>query len=106
MRSLNFLVSGQKLEATGDFSDLVPGSCNNIRCEFDFDAEWNDMVKVAEFRRINLPHAECWPAIVKNNSCMIPKEVLSGKRWYINVIGQSRDGRRIPTGRVEVRQDG
>mgnify|MGYP000753786633 CR=1 FL=1 len=42
---LNFLVSGQKLEATGDFSDLVPGSCNYIRCEFDFDAEWNDMVK-------------------------------------------------------------
>lgn len=106
MRKLNFRVTGQKIEKAGDFSNLVPGSCDYIQAEFEFDAEWSGMFKIAEFRRINLSDSECWPVRISNNRCTVPAEVLSGNKWYINVIGQSREGIRIPTGRVEVRQDG
>lgn len=106
MRTLKFRVRGQKLEQEGNFSNLIPGSSEYLQAEFEFDQEWNGMAKVAEFRRLNLPDAACWPAKISNNKCMVPAEVLSGNRWYINVIGQSREGIRIPTGRVEVRQDG
>lgn len=94
------------------FSNLTAYQQDLIRevicqqAEFEFDQEWNGMAKVAEFRRLNLPDAACWPIKISNNKCMVPAEVLSGNKWYINVIGQSREGIRIPTGRVEVRQDG
>lgn len=106
MRTLKFRVKGQKLEQEGDFSNLIPGSSEYLQAEFEFDQEWNGMAKVAEFRRLNLPDAACWPIKVSNNKCMVPAEELSGNKWYINVIGQSREGIRIPTRRVEVRQDG
>ena len=106
MRTLNFRVKGQKLDQEGDFSNLIPGSSEYLQAEFEFDTEWSGMMKVAEFRRLNLPDTTCWAVKISNNKCMVPTEVLSGNRWYINVIGQNREGIRFPTGRVEVRQDG
>lgn len=80
----------------------MPGTEGFLVAEFDFSNEWNDTVKVAAFWRNG---NECPPQVLKNNSCVIPAEALSGRKFEIGILGKN-EKMRLTTNRVEVVQNG
>lgn len=105
MRVLEFSVMGQQIEKRGDFSGLVAGSEQYMTAKFYFDREWAGKVKVAEFLRIDSKIAECFSEKIAGNCCIVRTEVLHGKKWYVNVVGLGKDGMKLSTNRVEVKQE-
>lgn len=105
MRTLKFIVEGQKIEKDSacDFSGLVPGTTGYLRAEFSFSEEYKGCAKIAEFRKYL--SADPIPVKIENDACNIPEEILTGSKFSVSVIG-IRPGYRIPTNKVEVRQDG
>lgn len=91
MRKLKFNVNEQMIEKDGscDFSGIVSGTSGYLYACFNFSREWSGMGKVAEFRRYET--SECFPALISNSMCEIPKEVLAGKRFCVNVVGKNGD---------------
>ena len=104
MRTLKFIVTGQHIEKDPicDFSGLVPGTKGYLRAAFVFDQEWSNCKKVAVF----VKYGREFPAPIINGYCNIPPEVLTHGRFSLYVIGERSGGYRIPTSRIEVRQDG
>lgn len=104
MRTLKFIVTGQHIEKdmVCDFSGLVPGTKGYLRAAFVFDQEWSNCKKVAVF----VKYGREFPAPIINGYCNIPPEVLTHGRFSLYVIGERAGGYRIPTSRIEVRQDG
>ena len=103
MRTLKFRVAGQKIDKDPacDFSGLVPGTSGYLRAEFQFDEEWNGCRKAAVFTKFS----QDYPVPIINGSCEIPAETLSWKSWEVRVVGE-RDGYRITTGKIQIRQEG
>lgn len=102
MRDLNFKVSGQRLEALGDYSDLVPGTEGYLFASFEFSDEWNGCAKIASFfDRVGVEHAVC----IVNNRCAIPSAVLTDRIFKIQVIGKSAS-LTIPTNTLIIKQKG
>ena len=97
MRFLDFKVSGQVLQKTGDFSNLVTGTSDYLFARFSFSSEWNGTVKVAEFKGI--------PVLLNNNVCQIPEEALKYSNIDVNVEGR-RGTYKITTNGVEITQAG
>lgn len=104
MRTLKFIITGQHIEKDQacDFSGLVPGTKGYLRASFVFDAEWNNCRKVAVF----VKYGREFPAPIINDACNVPPEALTYEKFSLYVIGEREDGYRIPTGRIEVKQDG
>lgn len=104
MRTLKFIITGQRIEKDQacDFSGLVPGTKGYLRASFVFDAEWNNCRKVAVF----VKYGREFPAPIINGACNVPPEALTYDKFSLYVIGEREDGYRIPTGRIEVKQDG
>lgn len=102
MRTLKFNINQQIINKSGDFSNIVSGSSGYLKCEFSFDSEWNNLLKVAEFRKYL--DSDVYPMPIINNSCNVPDAVLDGSQWYVNVIGKSGK-KQIATNRILVRQE-
>lgn len=104
MRKLNFNVKNQMIEkdSSCDFCGIVSGTSGYLYASFDFSKEWDGLVKVAEFRRYET--SQCFPEMVINGMCEIPKEVLDGKRWCVDVVGKNEDTR-ITTNKCYVNQE-
>lgn len=105
MRTLKFLVDKQKLTAdpSCDFSGLVPGTSNYLFAEFSFSKEWTGTVKVAEFKKRRGGEPISVPII--NGRCEIPSEILTGSKFFINVIGKN-GSYKITTNECFVKQEG
>lgn len=91
MRKLKFDVEEQKIKKNDycDFSNIVSGTKGYLFAKFSFSNEWIGMVKVAEFRRFE--NSECYSVKIVNGMCEIPSEVLSRKRWFLNVVGKKKN---------------
>lgn len=89
MRTLKFLVDGQKLSPNPscDFSGIVPGTSGYLFADFSFSKEWTGTVKVAEFKKRRRTEPISTPII--NGRCEIPSEVLTGSKFFINVVGKN-----------------
>lgn len=102
MRSLMFKVKGQKItkDPECNFEGLVAGTKGYLKAVFTFSEEWDDCILVASFRRGIHEHG----ALIKNNECEIPPEVLNTTAFSVAVIGKRGDYQ-ITTNKVFVRQE-
>lgn len=102
MRTLKFIADAQKLmpDSSCDFSGLVKGTRGYLRAEFIFSKDFAGCGKIAVFRN----QGEEFPIRLENDSCMIPEEALTWRTFQVCVVGV-REGYRIRTNYVEVRQD-
>lgn len=103
MRTLKFNINGQLLEQDSkcDFDGIIIGTSNYLDAEFSFSDEWNDTVKVAEFRNhfnnetpISVP--------IKDNRCIVP-DVTDTIAWRVCVVGK-RGNVKLTTNNVRVMQ--
>lgn len=87
MRILDFKVSAQVLETNGDFSNIVSGTSGYLVARFTFSEEWSQCKKIASFVNGGKEYA----AKLVNGKCEIPAEALTGKYFYVQVIGVKKD---------------
>lgn len=102
MRVLSFTVTGQKLTADPvcDFSGIVSNSRGYLYARFRFSSDWTGCKKAAIFTGNGGPY----PVPLVNNMCEIPPEALTGNLVQVSVVGQRKDGYRIPTNTIEFKQ--
>ena len=105
MRILEFNVAKQRLTKKRDcnFSGLVAGSVGYLHAKFYFsENEWgNCSDKIARFWIDGQEHAV---RLDNANVCVIPPEVLTGKKFEVSVLGAA-SGYRIETNKINVRQE-
>lgn len=83
MRNLEFKIEGQKLTKSGDFSGIIAGTKNYLRCAFSFeDSDWNNMVKVAVFN-------DTKAVPIRYNICMVPDEVADSINFKLYIVGKN-----------------
>lgn len=99
MRILQFKVTGQNLSKDGDFSSIVAGTRGYLQTAYNFDGEWDGCKKAAVFLR----YRQRYPVPIVNGKCAVPDEITEYKRWKVYLVGV-KDGYRITTNEVEVRQ--
>lgn len=104
MRVLKFIVDKQIIspDPNCDFSGLVPGTNGYLKTEFIFSEEWNGCCKAAIFSVLR----DEYPISLRNNSCTIPAEVLTSRKFKVAVVGVKGEDYRITTNKAEVRQNG
>lgn len=102
MRTLSFDVDKQIIRKNEncDFSGLVPGTVGYLNAEFMFSKEWTNCKKVAVFRNTK---GEYFVPLM-DNSCDIPKEATTCKRFSVKVVG-AKENYQITTNKIEVRQN-
>lgn len=103
MRILEFTIDKQLVAPNlqCDFTGIVPGTKGYLVAEFSFSDEWKYCRKVAVFKRAK----EEYFVPLKDNRCEIPEEVLKYTSFRLSVIGE-RDGYRIISNEMEIRQNG
>lgn len=99
MRILQFKVAGQSLSKYGEFSGLIAGTKGYLYAAYNFDREWDGCKKAAVFSRYDKEY----PVPIVNGKCAVPDEITEYKRWKVYLVGV-KDGYRITTNEVEVRQ--
>lgn len=106
MRTLQFLISGQKLKKVGDFSNIVPGTKGYLKCSFDFDGDdWMNHKIVAIFENAN---GEFYEEILPNRTCKVPDEVTDKNSFKLRLVGAKFGdiNSRLTTNRVLICQEG
>lgn len=103
MRILRFIIDGQSIskDPACSFEGLVPGTKGYLKAEFSFSGEWQGCKKAAVFEQLRKEY----PVPVIGNACEIPAEALVRSNFSVRVVGE-RNGYRILTNKVEVRQNG
>lgn len=105
MRILEFNVAKQRISKKQDcdFEGLVAGSVGYLYAKFYFsEQEWNRCTdKVARFW---IGEQEYANLLGEDNTCVIPPEVLTGKRFEVSVIGAA-SGYKIETNKIKIRQE-
>lgn len=103
MRTLRFLIEGQKLkkDTECDFKGLIPGTRGYLEVAVSCSDEWNDCRKAVVFKS---KRTECAMPLL-GGKCQIPEEILKGNIFTLRVVGE-RKGYRITTNQVGVTQDG
>ena len=104
MRILEFEVKKQRLmkKQGCDFGSLVAGSIGYLHAKFHFsENEWSPCIdKIARFWINEQEHAV---RLDNTNTCVIPPEVLTGKKFEVSVLGAASDYK-IETNKITVRQ--
>ena len=76
---------------------LASGASKIYHVSFDFDEEWNGLLKNVIFKAGEISVA----VLLEGNSCQIPWEVLSseniGEKLWIGVYGSDTEGTKLPT---------
>ena len=106
MRTLEFTVERQRLtkKKDCDFSKIVAGTSGYLQAKFYFSPiEWGGCKKVASFW---LNDEEFAAPLGNDNTCIIPSEALTGKKFVVSVTG-IRPGTdyRIKSDRITVKQE-
>lgn len=102
MRTLQFNVNGQKLSKDGDFSEIVKGSKQYLKCQFDFSEDWHGYKLIAVFVK---DEKEAPVLIERDRTCLVPDEVTDDaffKLWILGAKGSSR----ITTNKILIEQEG
>ena len=108
MRDLGFIINKQLLikNPKSNFSNLISGTSNYLRCVFKFDSDWNGFNKVAVFSVEGEKEIRDFPVLIENSKCMIPSEATNNKNGFtLKVYGQKND-QRIVTNDVLIEQEG
>ncbi|MBR4295841.1 MAG: hypothetical protein IKT56_03270 [Clostridia bacterium] len=75
---------------------IVSGASNIYSVSFEFDSEWDNLMRTAVFKVENT----AIDVILEENKCSVPWEVLSGdnvgKALWVGVFGSDEDGVRLP----------
>lgn len=103
-RILEFDVNKQRLtkKRSCDFSNIVAGSVGYLKAKFYFSqSEWRGCKKAASFW---VDDKETAVLLDKNNTCIIPPEVLMGDMFSVSVMGVRTDYK-ILTNKTKVRQE-
>lgn len=103
-RILEFDVQKQRLtkRRSCDFSNLVAGTVGYLKAKFYFaQNEWRGCKKAASFW---VNGEETAALLDKNNTCLIPSEVLVGDIFQVSVTGM-KDDYKITTNKVKVKQE-
>lgn len=87
---------GQSLSVRSKPDRLVAGSKGMLRLRFGFDSAWNGFKACADFG------AEAAPII--DGACIVPDSVSAARVINVRVVGE-RDGARMLTGSVKIRQE-
>lgn len=104
MRTLLFEVNGQTLSKVGDFSGIIRGSKQYLKCQFSKkSSDWINIGMVAAFEYNGETHAV---AVEKNGTCMVPDEVTDGSYFKISVIGVAGSNKKITTNKELINQGG
>lgn len=104
-RTLEFDVKQQRLTRSRDcdFSGLVAGSVGYLRAKFNFSlTEWFGLKKAASFWTDE--GKEYAVLLDRDDSCLIPHEVLTEGRFYVSVMG-AKANYKIETSKVKVNQE-
>lgn len=97
MIDLDFKVDRQKLSSVDTDEEVVRGTKNMLRFNFDFSEDWNGMQVLAVFSETE----DAAPVVGK--SCMVPNSVTDLPRIYFKLIGK-KGNRILTTNEVHVRQ--
>lgn len=102
MRTLKFIITGQKIakDPDCDFSGIVAGTEGYLHAIFLASQEWAGCRMAAIFSCLGKWYVEP----IKNNWCIIPKEVLTWNYFGVQVVGQ-RENYRITTNEIKVDQE-
>lgn len=85
MRILDFKIKNQRLSKNGDFSNIVRGTKNYLKCRFDMeDADWFGVRKIAVFENGG---EECAVALERDNTCEVPNEVTDKSYFKVKLVG-------------------
>ena len=104
MRTLYFEINGQTLRKIDNFSGIIKGSKQYLKCRFAVkDPEWTGIGIVAVFENNNGSYAV---AGQKDGSCMVPDEVTDGSYFKVSVVGVSGKNKKITTNKELVNQGG
>lgn len=103
MRRLRFIVDRQTIrkDPDCDFNGLVSGTKGYFDAEFSFSDDWDGCRKAAAFYAAG----KRYYAPLVRGVCEIPEGALKERRYGVSVLGE-REGYRITTNIVEVRQNG
>ena len=105
MRILEFNVAKQRISKKQDcdFNGLVAGSVGYLYAKFHFsEQEW--AVCTNRIARFWIGEREYAKRLGEDNTCIIPPEVLTGKRFEVSVIGAT-SGYKIETNKINIRQE-
>lgn len=104
MRDLNFEVDGQSLRKVGDFSGIIRGTKNYLKCHFSFeDNDWFGLRKIAVFENQGEPSAVM---LERDNTCQVPNEVTDGTYFKVSIVGISGKDKKIITNKELINQGG
>lgn len=103
MRTLEFNVNGQRLSKTGNFSGIVRGSTNYLKCAFNFtDSDWNKCKIGIVFEYRGIEHV----VIMGNDrAVVVPPDISDKKSFRVRVVG-IKDNYKLSTNKVLVNQEG
>ena len=104
MRVLEFKADKQLLQKSPgcDFTNIAPGTSGYLAAKFTFSKEWRGCVKVASFWHNGKEHA----VMLDKDACVIPAEVLVGRKFEVSVSGARPGGYRITSTHTTVKQEG
>nr|DAN85155.1 MAG TPA: hypothetical protein [Caudoviricetes sp.] len=96
MRTLKYIVTGQKIERDlkCDFEDIKKGTNNYINLLFVFDSEWKDTIKVISMKSSDGIETN---RVLENNQVSLPLQVTDGSLFYFELYGKKTDGTIIRT---------
>lgn len=96
MRTLKYIVTGQKIERDlkCDFEDIKKGTNNYINLFFVFDSEWNNAIKVISMKNSDGIETN---RVLENNQVSLPLQVTDGSLFYFELYGKKADGTIIRT---------
>ena len=96
MRTLKYIVTGQKIERDlkCDFEDIKKGTNNYINLLFVFDNEWKDTIKVISMKNSDGVETN---RVLENNQVSLPLQVTDGSLFYFELYGKKTDGTIIRT---------
>lgn len=104
MRTLYFEINGQTLRKIDNFSGIIKGSKQYLKCHFTVkDPEWIGIGMVAVFEHNGNEYAV---VIQKDGSCMVPDEVTDGSYFKVSVVGVSGKNKKITTNKELINQGG
>lgn len=104
MRTLYFEIDGQTLRKIDNFSGIIKGSKQYLKCHFAVkDSEWTGMGIVAVFENSDGTYAV---AVQKDGSCTVPDEITDGSYFKVSVVGVSGKNKKITTNKELINQGG
>lgn len=91
MRTLPFMVNGQKLTKNGDFSHIVRGTKGYLECLFKFEgADWMKYKGIAVFESNDNEYAV---PIKNDGTCTVPDEVTDESYFKVKVVGVRKNSK-------------